>query len=204
MLGFDSFQASMFAACCLPEPLSFRVSRVRCMCVCACACADANQPAVSGCFLFHLPFKSGRRYQSTYLRYNKCSMIKNLLCAIAVVAFITNGAAAFAPVSLAPHQLSVRTAAWRLGGTKDGEDDPSTSSNNATQNEGSSLFDQINDFLDTPILDANNRSDQGAIAETLKRFVRREPQLASITFSAVVVAFMFLLVRLYNFVSYGI
>ena len=131
-------------------------------------------------------------------------MIKNLLCAIAVVAFITNGAAAFAPVSFAPHQLSARTAVWRLGGTKDGEDGPSTSSNNATQNEGSSLFDQINDFLDTPILDANNRSDQGAIAETLKRFVRREPQLASITFSAVVVAFMFLLVRLYNFVSYGI
>ena len=67
-----------------------------------------------------------------------------------------------------------------------------------------SLFDQINAFLDTPILDANDRSDQGAVAETLKRFVRREPQIASITFSAVVVAFMFLLVRIYNFISYGI
>ena len=131
-------------------------------------------------------------------------MVKNVLCAIVVVPFIMNGAVAFVPVSFAPHQLSARTAAWRLGDTKDGEDGPSTRSNNAAQKEESSLFDQINDFLDTPILDANNRSDQGAVAETLKRFVRREPQLASITFSAVVVAFMFLLVRLYNLISYGI
>ena len=131
-------------------------------------------------------------------------MIKNLLCASVVVPFIMNGAVAFAPVSFAPHQLSARTAAWRLGDTKDGEDGPSTSSTNAAPKKESSLFDQINDFLDTPILDANDRSDQGAVAETLKRFVRREPQLASITFSAVVVAFMFLLVRLYNFISFGI
>ena len=131
-------------------------------------------------------------------------MIKNLLCAIVAVPIITNGAVAFAPVSFAPHQLSARTAAWRLGDTKDGEDGPSTGSTNAAPKKESSLFDQINDFLDTPILDANDRSDQGAVAETLKRFVRREPQLASITFSAVVVAFMFLLVRLYNFISFGI
>lgn len=135
---------------------------------------------------------------------NNCSMIKKLLCAITVAPFVMNGAVGFAPVSFVPHQLSARTAVWRLRGTNDGEDGPYTSSNNAAQKEESSLFDQINDFLDTPILDANNRNDQGAVAESLKRFVRREPQLASITFSVAVVAFMFLLVRLYNFISYGI
>ena len=74
----------------------------------------------------------------------------------------------------------------------------------AVEEEEKSILDKINSFLDTPILDANDRSDQGPIAETLKRFVRREPQLASVTFSVVVVAFMFLLVRVYNFIAYGI
>ncbi len=84
--------------------------------------------------------------------------------------------------------------------TKDDDDN----SDEVLAKDDTSLFDQINAFLDTPILDANDRSDQGAVAETLKRFVRREPQIASIAFSAVVVAFMFLLVRIYNFILYGI
>ena len=82
--------------------------------------------------------------------------------------------------------------------------DDDASSDKVLEKDDTSLFDQINAFLDTPILDANDRSDQGAVAETLKRFVRREPQIASIAFSAVVVAVMFLLVRIYNFISYGI
>ena len=42
-------------------------------------------------------------------------------------------------------------------------------------------------FWDTPILDANDRSDQGPVAELLKKFVRSEPELASVTFSVVVI-----------------
>ncbi len=58
-----------------------------------------------------------------------------------------------------------------------------------------SLFDKVNDFLDTPILDANNRSNQGALAETLKDFVRDEPELAQVTFSVAVVAILALVTR---------
>ena len=58
-----------------------------------------------------------------------------------------------------------------------------------------SLLDKVNNFLDTPILDANNRSDQGAVAETLKEFVRDEPEIAQVTFSVVVVAFLALATR---------
>mmetsp|Transcript_10925 Transcript_10925/g.22686 ORF Transcript_10925/g.22686 Transcript_10925/m.22686 type:complete len:148 (-) Transcript_10925:689-1132(-) len=58
-----------------------------------------------------------------------------------------------------------------------------------------SLFDKVNDFLDTPILDANNRSDQGALAETLKDFVRDEPELAQVTFSVLVVVILALVTR---------
>ena len=58
-----------------------------------------------------------------------------------------------------------------------------------------SLLDKFNDFLDTPILDANNRSDQGAVAEVLKEFVRDEPEIAQVAFSVVVVALMVLATR---------
>mmetsp|Transcript_4131 Transcript_4131/g.9829 ORF Transcript_4131/g.9829 Transcript_4131/m.9829 type:complete len:152 (+) Transcript_4131:108-563(+) len=58
-----------------------------------------------------------------------------------------------------------------------------------------SLFDKVNEFLDTPILDANNRSNQGALAETLKDFVRDEPELAQVTFSVAVVAILALVTR---------
>eukprot|EP00560_Eucampia_antarctica_P008098 CAMPEP_0197826598 /NCGR_PEP_ID=MMETSP1437-20131217/3541_1 /TAXON_ID=49252 ORGANISM="Eucampia antarctica, Strain CCMP1452" /NCGR_SAMPLE_ID=MMETSP1437 /ASSEMBLY_ACC=CAM_ASM_001096 /LENGTH=147 /DNA_ID=CAMNT_0043427105 /DNA_START=187 /DNA_END=630 /DNA_ORIENTATION=- len=60
-----------------------------------------------------------------------------------------------------------------------------------------SLLDQLNDFLDTPILDANNKSDQGPMAEALKNFVRDESELAQITFSVAVVSIIFLILRLY-------
>lgn len=59
----------------------------------------------------------------------------------------------------------------------------------------SSVLDKFNDFLDTPILDANNRSNQGAVAEVLKEFVRDEPEIAQVTFSVVVVALMVLATR---------
>jgi hypothetical protein len=72
----------------------------------------------------------------------------------------------------------------------DKSDDESSEIETPNETESSSILDKINDFLDTPILDANNRSDQGAVAETLKEFVRDEPEIAQVTFSVVVVAVM--------------
>ena len=71
----------------------------------------------------------------------------------------------------------------------------------ATENDEESLsspLDKLNKFLDTPILDANNRQDQGFVAETLKEFVRNEPELAQVSFSIAVVAIMVLLLKLYQ------
>jgi hypothetical protein len=59
-----------------------------------------------------------------------------------------------------------------------------------------SLLDKVNNFLDTPILDANNRSNEGAVAEVLKEFVRDEPEIAQVTFSVAVVAILVLVTRL--------
>ncbi|OEU09036.1 hypothetical protein FRACYDRAFT_249381 [Fragilariopsis cylindrus CCMP1102] len=66
----------------------------------------------------------------------------------------------------------------------------------AEELESVSILDKINKFLDTPILDANNRSNQGQLSELLKEFVRDEPELAQVTFSAVVVALLFLIFKL--------
>ena len=67
----------------------------------------------------------------------------------------------------------------------------------------SSLIRNVDSFLDTPILDANDRTDQGLLAESLKRFVRSDPQIASITFSAIVVTFIAILIRTFNYITYG-
>ena len=61
-----------------------------------------------------------------------------------------------------------------------------------------SPFDKLNSFLDTPILDANNRQDQGFVAETLKEFVRNEPEVAQVSFSIVVVCILVLLLKLFQ------
>ena len=58
-----------------------------------------------------------------------------------------------------------------------------------------SLWENVNQFLDTPIVDANNRTNQGPVQEVLKEFVREEPELAQITFSLVVVAVLFLVTK---------
>lgn len=138
-------------------------------------------------------------------------MIKTILLTAAIMAaplaVDKSAALAFCPgqsASFVRHQLSARTMGQRMGVQRFETTKDDVNSDEVVEKDGTFLFDQINAFLDTPILDANDRSDQGAVAETLKRFVRREPQIASITFSAVVVAFMFLLVRIYNFISYGI
>lgn len=54
---------------------------------------------------------------------------------------------------------------------------------------------KLNSLLDTPILDANNKKDEGPIAEALKDFVRDDSDMASLTFSVVVVLFFGLIAR---------
>mmetsp|Transcript_9934 Transcript_9934/g.14971 ORF Transcript_9934/g.14971 Transcript_9934/m.14971 type:complete len:153 (+) Transcript_9934:124-582(+) len=85
------------------------------------------------------------------------------------------------------------------------DDDGDIGSDDKTDdsNSNSSPFAKINSFLDTPILDANNKSDQGVVAEALKDFVRDEPQLAQIAFSGVVVVLFFVGVRIFNAIVYG-
>ncbi len=85
--------------------------------------------------------------------------------------------------------VEMKTALWS---TPEDESAEETIQEETTEK---SLFDKVNDFLDTPILDANNRSDQGALAEALKEFVRDEPEIAQVTFSVVVVAILALLTR---------
>jgi hypothetical protein len=65
-----------------------------------------------------------------------------------------------------------------------------------------SLLDQLNAALDSPILDANNQADQGFVAETLKLFVRGQPEVASVTFSIIVIGMLIGLVRLFNWFVY--
>lgn len=144
--------------------------------------------------------------------------------AVLVLAVISSQATAFTPLVVvvgfaaggpaAPHtQRSVpRHAAvvnmaqtiTALSAASDKNEEDVPTSSDVSKRKDKSIFDQINAALDTPILDANERSDQGAIAEALKGFVRSEPQLASISFSAVVVVLLFILVRFFNFLSYGI
>jgi hypothetical protein len=83
------------------------------------------------------------------------------------------------------------------------EEVTSTSINENKDNANSSPFAKINSFLDTPILDANNRNDQGVVAEILKDFVRDEPQVAQIAFSGVVLALFVLGIRIFNAIVYG-
>ena len=142
--------------------------------------------------------------------------------AVLVLAVISSQATAFTPLVVvvrfaagpAPHtQRSPRHALVNMAHTitalsaasdENEEDLPTSTSSNVSKSKDKSIFDKINAALDTPILDANERSDQGAIAEALKGFVRSEPEVASITFSAVLVVFLFILVRFFNFLSYGI
>lgn len=56
--------------------------------------------------------------------------------------------------------------------------------------EEKNFLQKFNDFLDTPILDANNRSDEGPVKELLKEFSRDEPELAQISFSVVVIVIL--------------
>eukprot|EP00535_Pseudo-nitzschia_heimii_P003857 CAMPEP_0197177096 /NCGR_PEP_ID=MMETSP1423-20130617/2824_1 /TAXON_ID=476441 /ORGANISM="Pseudo-nitzschia heimii, Strain UNC1101" /LENGTH=172 /DNA_ID=CAMNT_0042626589 /DNA_START=77 /DNA_END=595 /DNA_ORIENTATION=+ len=77
----------------------------------------------------------------------------------------------------------------------DDDADAEITADDGDENE-KSILDKINDFLDTPILDANDRSDQGPVAEALKEFVRDEPELAQVTFSVAVVAVLVAVTRL--------
>lgn len=83
------------------------------------------------------------------------------------------------------------------------DDDGANSRDDKADDSNLSPFAKINSFLDTPILDANNKSDQGVVAEALKDFVRDEPQVAQIAFSGLVVVVFFAGVRIFNAIVYG-
>jgi hypothetical protein len=63
------------------------------------------------------------------------------------------------------------------------------------KNEIENPLERLNSLLDTPILDANNKQNQGPVVEALKNFVRDDAELASLTFSVVVVIFFGVLTR---------
>jgi len=69
--------------------------------------------------------------------------------------------------------------------------------------EKANMLQKLNSVLDTPILDANNKADQGPVVNALKNFVRDDPEVASVTFSVVVVVFMAVLTRGAMFVVNG-
>eukprot|EP00534_Pseudo-nitzschia_fraudulenta_P000215 CAMPEP_0201131518 /NCGR_PEP_ID=MMETSP0850-20130426/42938_1 /ASSEMBLY_ACC=CAM_ASM_000622 /TAXON_ID=183588 /ORGANISM="Pseudo-nitzschia fraudulenta, Strain WWA7" /LENGTH=151 /DNA_ID=CAMNT_0047401569 /DNA_START=98 /DNA_END=553 /DNA_ORIENTATION=- len=91
--------------------------------------------------------------------------------------------------------VSLRSTRSENNSDDETENEATTVTNTAASAEDRSPLEKLNRFLDTPILDANNRSDQGAVAETLKEFVRDEPEIAQVTFSVVVVAMMVLVTR---------
>jgi len=85
----------------------------------------------------------------------------------------------------------------------DGEGAQSGDDEEDNTNFSKNPFAKINSFLDTPILDPNNKNDQGPVAEILKDFVRDEPQLAQVAFSGIVVTIFFVGLRIFNAVRYG-
>jgi hypothetical protein len=66
------------------------------------------------------------------------------------------------------------------------------------EEENLTVLEKINAVLDRPILDANDWSDQGPIVEPLKKFVRSQPEVASVTFSIIVVLGLLGTIRFIN------
>lgn len=81
-----------------------------------------------------------------------------------------------------------------------GEGDTSSDDENSSPNDP---FARINSFLDTPILDPNNIKDQGPVLETLKEFVKNDPEFAQLTFQGILILGFLVCVRLFNTVKYG-
>jgi len=79
----------------------------------------------------------------------------------------------------------------------------SQSNDDDEEEEKEGILSKLNSVLDTPILDANNKEDQGPIINALKNFVRDDPEKASVTFSVVVVIFMAAATRGVMFVVNG-
>mmetsp|Transcript_26791 Transcript_26791/g.44656 ORF Transcript_26791/g.44656 Transcript_26791/m.44656 type:complete len:144 (-) Transcript_26791:113-544(-) len=79
-----------------------------------------------------------------------------------------------------------------MGDKDEAEEEPEL----AAVEEDKSILQKFNDFLDTPILDANNRSNEGPLKEALKEFARDEPELAQVSFSVVVIAILLVITKL--------
>lgn len=111
---------------------------------------------------------------------------------------------------------SLTTCPWRniqrqgwtqVGSSPSGDNEDASveapAKDDGADSESSNPLERLNSFLDTPILDANNRSNQGALSESLKDFVRDDPQMAQVTFSGIAVLFFLLVIRIANAVRYG-
>eukprot|EP00550_Attheya_septentrionalis_P009876 CAMPEP_0198287542 /NCGR_PEP_ID=MMETSP1449-20131203/6308_1 /TAXON_ID=420275 /ORGANISM="Attheya septentrionalis, Strain CCMP2084" /LENGTH=159 /DNA_ID=CAMNT_0043985503 /DNA_START=215 /DNA_END=694 /DNA_ORIENTATION=- len=85
-----------------------------------------------------------------------------------------------------------------LHASEEPEEDPISVVVEEEEEEDLTVLEKINAVLDRPILDANDWSDQGPIVEPLKKFVRSQPEVASITFSAMVILGLLGAVRFVN------
>eukprot|EP00747_Dinoflagellata_sp_TGD_P042333 gnl/TRDRNA2_/TRDRNA2_142022_c0_seq1.p1 gnl/TRDRNA2_/TRDRNA2_142022_c0~~gnl/TRDRNA2_/TRDRNA2_142022_c0_seq1.p1 ORF type:complete len:202 (-),score=26.18 gnl/TRDRNA2_/TRDRNA2_142022_c0_seq1:198-803(-) len=88
-------------------------------------------------------------------------------------------------------------ATFVLRASRDGKSDPAKDAPAQPAN----FLERIKGALDQPILDANNREDQGPVAEALKKFVRDDPELASIVFSLSLITSLALLPFLVRYLS---
>jgi hypothetical protein len=78
------------------------------------------------------------------------------------------------------------------------EEDLTSSIVEEEEEENLTVLEKINAVLDRPILDANDWSDQGPIVEPLKKFVRSQPEVSSVTFSIIVVLGLLGTIRFIN------
>jgi hypothetical protein len=100
-------------------------------------------------------------------------------------------------VKPAPGTLSRTPTRLFMANDEDSDDqsDLSTDEGEAVEEE-KNVMQKFNDFLDTPILDANNRSNEGPVKEMLKEFSRDEPELAQMSFSVVVILILLVVTKL--------
>ena len=122
--------------------------------------------------------------------------VKSNLTAILLVAALTigtsNGFVPLRPSLSHPNQVS-----HKLRSSPNDQDEAKLEvpEKDVSGHENENPLSKLNSFLDTPILDANNKDDQGPIAEALKNFVRDDSEMASLTFSVIVVIFFAVVTR---------
>jgi hypothetical protein len=99
-------------------------------------------------------------------------------------------------VQPAPGTLNRISALLFMTNEEDSDEKGALSTEREAVEEEKNILQKFNDFLDTPILDANNRSNEGPVKEMLKNFSRDEPELAQISFSVVVILILLVVTKL--------